>query len=169
MKKRLFTTCIFVLACVTGLANAQDVKVAKHIPYQDDAEIQSNVRQECTDLGSKLARFIQEYAKAQKITVSLVDRLDTGAEGRVLKVEITDAVSMGNAFTGHHKFTAVRGELYENGELISSFRAKRNSMGGAFAGYKGSCSVLGRTTKVLGKDIASWLTHPAENARLGDY
>jgi hypothetical protein len=41
-------------------------------------------------------------------------------------------------------------------------------MGGAFGGFKGSCSVLGRTVKALGKDIAQWLVQPAKGSQLGD-
>jgi len=41
-------------------------------------------------------------------------------------------------------------------------------MGGAFGGFKGNCSVLGRTVKALGEDIAGWLTHPDKDGLLGD-
>ncbi len=41
-------------------------------------------------------------------------------------------------------------------------------MGGLFAGFKGSCSVLGRTVKAIGKDIAEWLVNPVLDADLGD-
>ncbi len=75
---------------------------------------------------------------------------------------------MGNAFIGHQKYSASRGTLFENGEKIASFEARRQSMGGAFAGYKGSCSVLGRTVKAMGKDIAQWLKEPIDKAMLGD-
>jgi hypothetical protein len=86
----------------------------------------------------------------------------------ILDVHIKDASSRGNAFTGHHKSTLVVGKLYQDGELIGSFTGRRDSMGGMFAGYKGSCSVLGRTVKALGKDIAEWLKAPTMDAQLGD-
>jgi hypothetical protein len=79
-----------------------------------------------------------------------------------------DAVSMGNAFLGHQKFTKVRGTLLQDGTKVASFKARRNSMGGAFAGFKGSCSVLGRTVEAMGEDIATWLTDPRDGASLGD-
>jgi hypothetical protein len=41
-------------------------------------------------------------------------------------------------------------------------------MRGAFAGFKDSCSVLGRTVKAIGSDIADWLLKPSEDADLGD-
>jgi hypothetical protein len=39
---------------------------------------------------------------------------------------------------------------------------------GMVAGYKGSCSVLGRTARALGEDIAKWLAAPSMDALLGD-
>jgi hypothetical protein len=63
----------------------------------------------------------------------------------------------------------VSGTLYENGQKIASFKARRKSMGGAFAGYKGSCSVLGRTIDTMAEDIAGWLKAPVDGAKMGDY
>ncbi len=41
-------------------------------------------------------------------------------------------------------------------------------MGGFMGAYKGTCALLGRCTKTLGKDIAEWLKNPVNNATLGD-
>ena len=163
---------IFVLMIaffVAGPAMADAIKVIKDAPYAADAEIQKKVRNECVKLGSQLSEFTQQFAKEFGVDVALVDSIDTAGSGRVLQLEITDAVSMGNAFMGHQKFSSARGALYEDGKKIADFRARRNSMGGAFAGYKGSCSVLGRTVKAMGKDIAQWLKDPEDKAELGDY
>jgi hypothetical protein len=89
-------------------------------------------------------------------------------QGSVLVVEITDSVSQGNAFVGHRKFTAIEAKLYDGGAVVDSFDGSRNSMGGAFAGYKGSCAVLGRTVKALAQDVNRWLASPAQGARLGE-
>jgi hypothetical protein len=37
---------------------------------------------------------------------------------------------------------SVKGKLYQGGQLLGSFKARRNSMGGAFGEFRGSCSVL---------------------------
>ena len=89
-------------------------------------------------------------------------------KGRALQLEIVDAVSMGNAWTGHQKYTKVSGTLYENGRRVAGFKARRNSMGGMWGGYKGSCSVLGRTVEAIGEDIGEWLEQPKDGASLGD-
>jgi hypothetical protein len=151
-----------------GALSAQTVTVQQSIPYSDDAEISSKVRSECVELQTQLSDYTREFAKEGGIVVEQAEAIDTAAPGRVLQLEIVEAVSMGNAFIGHQKYSRVAGRLFEDGQPVASFKGRRNSMGGAFAGYKGSCSVLGRTVKALGKDIALWLANPEDGARLGD-
>ena len=62
----------------------------------------------------------------------------------------------------------VTGTLREGGRAVGTFRAKRFTTGGVFAGFKGTCSIIGRTTKVIGKDIAAWLENPGMDSKLGD-
>lgn len=160
---------LFVLmASASALSVAEPVTVQASIPYAENSKIAQNIRNECTKLGPQLAQFTQQFGKKTGVEVTLVDSLNTAQSGRVLHIEITEAVSMGNAFMGHHKYSAAHGTLFENGKKVASFEARRQSMGGAFAGYKGSCSVLGRTVKAMGKDIATWLKQPNDNALLGD-
>jgi hypothetical protein len=167
MKTRLIAAFLFAAIAVAAQSRADDIKVARSIPYAEDAEIAGKIRREC-QIQTQLADFIKEFGAKNGHSIQLLDAVDETLEGKVLVVEIRDAVSEGNAFLGHRKSTSARGKLYENGELIGSFKARRNSMGGAFAGYKGSCSVLGRTVKTMGEDIAIWLKAPTTDALLGD-
>lgn len=160
--------CLLLAASTSSLSFANPVTIQANIPYAADARVAQNIRTECTKLGSQLAEFTKEFGKKVGLDVVLAESIDTNQKGRVLQIELTDAVSMGNAFTGHQKYASARGTLYEDGKKIASFEARRQSMGGAFAGYKGSCSVLGRTTKAMGKDISLWLKQPNDKALLGD-
>jgi len=166
MKRAISTAgCAALLAI--GSAAADPVQVPRPVPYWEDADVAGNIRKECA-IQTQLADYIQEFSRARGIEVSFAPSVAADQPGRVLDLEIREAESMGNAWTGHRKSTTVRGKLYQDGELIGSFRGRRDSMGGAFAGYKGSCSVLGRTVKALGKDIAEFLSMPAMDADLGD-
>ena len=165
---------IIVGALALGLAftganviAAAPVKVPQKVPFAADNEIAGNVKREC-ELETLLGEAIIEYAADEKFAIDPVAATHPGMPGRVLVVEIRDAVSTGNAFVGHAKSTSVRGALYENGKKTAAFRARRDSMGGAFAGFKGSCSVLGRTVEALGEDIVEWLKDPRDGAELGD-
>ena len=161
-------TCLILLALGSSVVLAAEISMSKSTPYQADHDIAKKIIDECTTLGSKLASFTKSFASKKDIKINLVDSINTSASGKTLKVEISDAVSAGNAFIGHRKFVEVKGSLWENGKKIGSFRGQRSSGGGAFAGYKGSCSVLGRCVKTLGKDIAAWLENPKERTRIGE-
>lgn len=140
------------------------LKVPSPVPFAEDNDIADNIKSECK-IQEQFSEFLKEYAGEPVELVS--GPLDT-SQGRVLEIEIVDAVSMGNPFMGHQKFTKIRGTLFDNGQKVASFKGKRNSMGGAFAGYKGSCSVLGRTVKVLAQDVGTWLKAPQDGAVIGE-
>jgi len=156
-----------VLCALSFAANADPVQMQRPIPYSEDGDIADNIKQECR-INEQLADFVQQDAKRQGVDVQFSSGpLDT-TTGRVLELRITNAISMGNAWIGHQKATSAAGTLYENGTKVASFKARRHSMGGAFAGYKGSCSVLGRTVEAMGEDIGNWLKSPVDGAKLGD-
>ena len=74
------------------------------------------------------------------------------AKGRFLQLRIESAMAAGNAFVGHQKYVSTSAHLFENGKEIAQTTLSRDSMGGAFGGYKSSCSVLRRCVVTLGKD-----------------
>lgn len=153
-----------LLACLAcSHAAAQDLQVRRPVPYAQDNDISDAIKSECK-IGEVLADAVKQHAPGP-VQFSAAE---PGDRGRVLQLEITDAVSMGNAFIGHQKFTKVKGTLFQDGVKVASFRARRNSMGGAFAGFKGSCTVLDRTVRVIGEDIGTWLKSPVDGAALGN-
>jgi len=158
---------IVALSAISFQSFAQTVTVPRSVPYAAGSDVAGNVKREC-ELDVKLADFIQQFASERKIAVSLAGETSPATPGRVLVLEIRDAQSSGNAFLGHHKSTSVRGQYFEDAKLVGSFSDRRDSMGGLFAGFKGSCSVLGRTVREIGKDIAEWMVSPRLNADLGD-
>lgn len=161
MKKQLM---VVLLAAACGSVAAEPVKMQRPVPLIEDNDISTAIKEECA-IGERLADFVQKYS-SQPIEFSTEEpALDSG---RVLRMEIVDAVAMGNAWLGHQKYSKLRGTLYQDGTKVASFKARRNSMGGAFAGFKGSCSVLDRTIKALGEDVAGWLENPTDGVNLGD-
>lgn len=155
---------VLVLGLLAAPAGAQQLQVQQPVPFAEDNDISDNIKKECT-IQDQLADFVKEFSPTPVVFTS--GPVDT-AHGEALQLEITDAISLGNPFLGHQKATKVKGTLWRDGKKVASFKARRNSMGGAFAGYKGSCSVLGRTVKAIGEDIGGWLKNPVDGAALGD-
>lgn len=162
---KVLLSCVLSGAMFPSIAG--EIRLQNPVPYAEGGIIANNVRIECP-LGRQLAEFVQQYSARTGVTITLTDEAPDPAVGSVLKLEIVDARSGGNAFIGHHKSTTVRGALFDNGVQKAGFVARRNSGGGFGAGFKGSCSVLGRTVKALGSDIATWLAAPRDGAQLGD-
>lgn len=163
MRKPALLACLSLAALITTPAFAQDIKLASNVPYTEDNEISDAIKAECS-LGDKLADSIKRH----DASVVLVDGVPATATGRVLQLEIVDSVNMGNAFMGRQTYTKIKGSLWQDGAKVAGFKARRNSMGGAFAGFKGACSVLGRTVDKLGEDVGGWLKAPKDGAALGD-
>lgn len=139
------------------------VIVQRPAPYAQDNDIAGKIRQECK-LPEQLPDAVAEHVREKGITVQLVPQASESSAGRD-----QHALSGGNAFIGHQTSVAVKGCLYEGGKLLGGFRGRRHSMGGAFAGFEDSCSVLGGcAVNVIGEDIAGWLAAPQSKSGLGD-
>jgi hypothetical protein len=116
---------------------------------------------EC-DLQNRLPLFLAEAAP------STAPGGGTGA-GKVLTMEITHVMGFGGGLYSGPKQIVVKGTLTEGGAVKGSFEAKRTTVtGGAFGGYKGTCSLLHRTAKAVAKDVSGWLPAPTMDAKLGE-
>ena len=153
----------FVFAAMPAAA-AETTKIQRSIPFAANASVPAAVRDQC-ELQTKVPEFIAQSAGS---SVELVDGALDRKKGRVLALEITEVHAPGGGGFSGPKWMTVKGELYDKGKQIGSFRAKRYSTGGAFGGFKGTCAIIGRCTKAVGGDIASWLSSPTQNAELGD-
>jgi len=181
MKKLLkittaLTLVMFVSGCSHGSAKptAQNAKAlgvktvyirSDKANYSSNSRIAQNIKNECK-LDTSLISYIKQAATENGMSVVVKDNI--APDEVELKVEITDAISSGNAFIGHRKFIAIAGSLTKGGKSIGSFEAARRTGGGMFAGFKSSCAVLARATKVLGQDTLRWVKNPADKAQLGD-
>ena len=152
-----------VLTALPAVA-ADTTKILRSIPFAPNAPVPPAVRDQCA-LQTKVPEFV---AAAAGSSVELVDGALDRKKGRVLELEITEVHAPGGGGFSGPKWLTVKGELYDKGKQIGSFRAKRFSTGGAFGGFKGTCAIIGRCTKAIGDDIASWLGAPTQNAELGD-
>lgn len=147
-------------------AGAETYTIVSPVPFAEGSQASNNVKEACT-LDTRLPQFVADFAKRGVNVVIGPDPGET-VEGNILYLEITHVLGTGGGSWSGPKSVTVEGILKENGEVIGSFTGARYSTGGAFGGFKGTCGILGRCIKALGKDIATWLKNPTMNAMLGN-
>jgi hypothetical protein len=155
------------LASQQVLADGEPIYVGKTAPFTDASTVAKNIIDECR-LPEAQIQYLHEQAKELGINVVEDEAAVSENKGRVLILETFNAISGGNAFTGHKKQVIVKGRLLENGNEIGNFSGIRSSMGGMWGGYKGSCAVLHRCQETLAKDILTWTKAPAKDSRIGE-
>lgn len=153
-------------APVTVAGGTGPILVIAEVPFAKETVVSDAVRNEC-DLPSKLGQFVQQFA-AGGYSQIITDGSQSPGNAQVLKMEISDLVGTGGGAWSGSKMVTIKGTLEENGAVKGNFRARRTSGGGVFAGYKGTCSILGRCVKTLGRDVAEWLQHPSKDSVLGE-
>ena len=154
------TFLVAVLCFSFAAVSAETIGIPQVVPIADNVDMTLAVRNEC-QLGEKVSSFLTEFAPNVRVA-------DDTKQGRYLRMAITEVTAFGGGAWSGPKWMTVTGTLVENDKPIASFRAKRYSTGGAFGGFKGTCSIIGRCTKAIAQDIAEWLKNPVDGARLGD-
>lgn len=132
------------------------IKIMKTFAYAAPKTIPKKITKDCTRIGMQMSNFTKSFGKEQGVTFTQVDKVAASSKGNTMVVEILNAHSSGNAFIGHNKSMTISGTLYKNGKMVDEVEFTRSSGGGMGAAFKGSCSVLGRVSKRLGKDLAIW-------------
>jgi hypothetical protein len=143
-----------VMALTPAIADAGGVTVSREIAYAKGATVREKVRSECG-----LQTVIPAAIAKNGVDVELVD-----GRGN-LDIEITNAHGPGGGAFSGPKWVEVQGTLRRGGKAVS-FRAKRFSAMDIFSG--GTCGILAKCGRAIGKDIAVWLTNPTPDAELGD-
>ncbi|MDH3212208.1 MAG: hypothetical protein OEM05_06960 [Myxococcales bacterium] len=156
----LLSVFVAVSALAVGSGARAETRVLRAIPYAQGVEVRQAVRDEC-QLETKVPGYIAQFGS----DVVLVDQL---GGGRVLELAITEVHAGGGGSFSGPMWMTVTGTLREGRRVVGTFRAKRFTTGGAFAGFKGTCSIIGRSTKAIGRDIAAWLENPGMDSKLGD-
>ena len=154
----------FALALVftAGSAVASDrLRLETPIPFVEGHDIEDEIISHCgiqEDFTSALVRELRRVANAEQAPIT-----DMG--GRVLKVEIVDAVWMGNWFVGQDQTIRVRGTLYQDGEHLAAFDGV---MSGRESGLpQSACYSMKMRFRALTWYIKRWLRNPVDGAQIG--
>jgi len=143
------------------------LNIPQAITVSQNGSIDRRALNECP-LQTQFSELLTQAATKKGMNINRMSNVDTKSAGYNLTAEYTQVVSQGNPFIGHNKFTQIHLTLFKDGKKISEADAGRRSGGGFGAGFKGSCSVLGRTIEANADDVVFWLKNPVNGARLGN-
>ncbi|MDH3620692.1 MAG: hypothetical protein OER91_07365 [Gammaproteobacteria bacterium] len=153
-----------VIAFLATPAMADTVTAGTMTPFADDSGATESVKNEC-GFETRLPKYVQSYAKKAGVKVALTSDALDGVEGKVLYMTTTNIFAPGGGGYSGAKSATVEGKLMENGEVIGTFSDHRRALMGMMPG---TCSMLKRVAKIIGKDIGEWLANPSMDAKLGD-
>ena len=148
-----------------GLAGEGTLYVPEKAPFTDGLRVRDNIRTECA-IENAVAGDI---ARGAYSAYAAVTREKPSEAHHTLELEIIDIFGAGGGAWSGPKYIELKGVLKDpSGKVIGDFTAYRYSMGGALGAIKGTCGILRRVSRALGKDVGVWLTAPSRGARLGD-
>jgi hypothetical protein len=146
MKKIAFAALL--AACAA--AHADGVKLLTPVSYAAESSVVPKVREACK-IEARLASDVGE---------ALGGTTDS-TQGEVVRVSIVDVMGVGGGAWSGPKAISLKVELLKDGKVERSTHLTRTTTGGAFGGFKGTCSMLERDSSVLGKDVAKWVASSA--------
>ena len=143
-----------------GVYSGEMVTIASKIPVAASTSVPGTFR-ECA-VEEQVANFLHDLSP--RVQIGTIP-----GGGHYIDMAITEVHLPGGGAWSGPKWLEVTGTLFEgDGDIVASFRAKRFSTGGAFAVFKGGCSIIGRCAKAIAGDIDAWLRNPVDGAELGD-
>jgi hypothetical protein len=143
------------------------LNLQKTASFDKSLHVPDAIRADC-QLDVKVIDFIESSAGADFDRIALVEEATPNAGGRTLAITITDLSGEGGGAWSGPKHLSIAGTLWKDGKVVGTFTAHRVTSGGIGGAYRGTCSLLGRCARALGKDVAAWLRNPTMGAKLGD-
>ena len=159
MHYRLLLTAIVLLASSAALAEDR-IRLEVPVSIVEGAVIDPEILEHCgvqAEFSRRLARELRKVAVAEQAPLE-------DMRGRVLKVEIVDAIWGGNWFIEHVQTLRVRGALYQDGERVSGFTGIMANQGG---GMTSGCFQMNAKFGALTWHIKRWLRDPVDGATIG--
>src|SRR5690606_38829935 len=153
---------VLLLTCVAATpALARDkVRLPVPVPVVEGADIDPEILDHCAVAENFTQGLVREL---RKVAVPEQAPL-TDMDGRVLRVEIVDALWGGNWLIEHTQTLRVRGALYQDGERVAGFNGVMQVTGG---GLTGGWFQMNSSFRALTWHIKRWLANPVDGARIG--
>ena len=167
VRSALVLFSIILLPFLSHAGGFGTLNLQKTASFDRNLQMPDAIRTGC-QLDTKVIDFIESSAGADFDRIALVDEATSATGGKTLAVTITGlSGESGGAWSGPKHLT-IAGTLWKDGRVVGTFTAHRVTSGGIGGAYRGTCSLLARCARALGKDVAAWLRNPTMDAKLGE-
>ena len=164
MGLRLAAVALLVLLA-RGAAGADPIYVARTARFTHPDAMSPDIVGKC-GMPERQIETLAAEAKAAGVDLVVSDEAVAAGKGRVLVVEIANAVDGADGYAARQ--VALFGRLLQDGTKVASFYARRSTNRGFWSGVPTVCSALNLCQDALSKDIVPWLKNPTADARLGE-
>jgi hypothetical protein len=158
--KRLLLIALCLTSSAVFAGERRQVLLETPVTYASDAGVVERVKDEC-HIDDMLTRRVGEALRRMNRTgEGTIDANSAPGDAQVMRLRITYVMGVGGgAWTGP-KAISVSADLIDNGKVVRHTKFKRWSVGGVWGAFKGTCSILDRTTVFISKDLRRWAHDP---------
>ena len=160
MLHRYLFAAALLLAPVAAAQAAGKIRLEVPVPVVEGAAIDPEILDHCGIQAEFTRRLVRELRKVAVAEDGPIQDM----QGRVLKVEIVDAIWGGNWFIEHVQMLRVRGVLYEDGARVAGFNGVMSGRGG---GLTSGCFQMNSNFGAMTWYIKRWLRNPVDGANIG--
>lgn len=154
---------VALLACTA--VRAAPVYLETPVTYAPNAGVVDKVKEECKPDEMFVREASPFFAKLAEGEGTVAADGAPRDKTRV-QVQITHVMGVGGGAWSGPKSMSIQATLIENGKPGRTTKLTRTTTGGAFGGFKGTCSLIERCAKALGKDLSQWAVDPT--SKVGD-
>ena len=138
----------------------------KKASYEKGLSVPDTLKDKC-ELETTVVEAVEAFAKHDFYKIDFVDSISPSTPGRALAITISDLSGLSGGVWSGPKHLTIDCTLWQNGRIMATFRATRVAGTAALGSYRGTCEMLERCAKNLGKDVAAWLKNPSINTTVG--
>ncbi|MBB5018366.1 hypothetical protein HNQ59_001654 [Chitinivorax tropicus] len=149
-----------LVTCGMQALAADPVYLEVPVTYHPDAGVVRKVREECKiedQLAEHVGKILAKVNKSDKGTIE-ASADQTGKQ--ILRLQITHVLGVGGGAWSGPKAVTVQAALLEDGKVKRETKINRWSIGGMWAGFKGTCTIIDRCSVALAKDLGRWARDP---------
>lgn len=146
-----------IALCIPLLSFASE-KLFVQVPAVLDpaAPIVDSVKNQCGVemlIGNHVFEKVSQYVDG----TTQLQKGENAGQSPVLRLTILSVHGFGGGSWSGAKSITIHAQLVQNGQTIQSTVLTRGSRGGPLGGFSGTCAIMERIARTLGKDVANWL------------